>query len=510
MKSPRPALWGAVAAILFGAAIAAAQIPETPAAIPDTPAGQRMAAWLEVMNRAGDPEAERAFYDTQLAPGIREVFSFTAFQDMMAETRRDNPGIRFHAALASEPARLEALCRDANGRWLRIRVMVSPEAENRIAGFMIDDDADPPEVLNAGPAPDDAAFVRDVTAYVDGRTSQDRFSGTVLILRGDRTLVRGAWGEANRRYHVPNALDTKFNLGSMNKMFTAVAVAQLAARGLVDYDATVGTYLPDFSNPEVRDKVTVHHLLSHTSGMGTHFTDAFMDGSKTRFRVIQDYVPLFAGDSLAFEPGERFQYSNAGFFVLGLVVEAVSGQSYYDYVREHIYAPAGMTNTDCYDMDIPVSNVAVGYTEDRFDDPRENEDHAPWMDAAGGLRENTYLHSIKGGPAGGGFSTVEDLVRFARALTDGTLLDAEDLDRLTTAKSEPRERGDDVSGYGYGFRIHTIDGVRYFGHGGGFPGINGELRIYPEQGVVMAALANLDLAAGKVLDYAGRVLPRSE
>lgn len=286
-------------------------------------------------------------------------------------------------------------------------------------------------------------------------------------------------------------MDTKFNLGSMNKMFTAVAIAQLEERGLLSYDDVVGTHLPEYGNVAVRDTVRIRHLLTHTSGMGNHFTREFIEASKLMYRETEDYVDLFEEDELRFEPGSDWSYSNAGFYVLGLIVEAASGQSYYDYVREHIYAPAGMANSDSYDMDIPIKNLAIGYTRETFGDT-SGDDGARWMAETNGLRNNLFMHSIKGGPAGGGFSTTPDLIRFATALTGGRLVSPATLEVLTTPKPASPN-------YGYGFSVEDHGHLgRVYGHSGGFPGINGMLDIYADKGLVLAVLANVDGGAGLI------------
>jgi CubicO group peptidase (beta-lactamase class C family) len=278
----------------------------------------------------------------------------------------------------------------------------------------------------------------------------------------------------------------------MNKMFTAVAIAQLVEAGAVDWDDTVGRHLPDYPNARVRDEVTVEHLLTHSSGMGSHFTAEFMDASKLRFREPEDYLPLFVDEPLAFAPGSKFSYSNAGFFVLGLIVEAASGENYFDYVREHVYRPAGMLSTDSYDSDGTEPNLAMGYYVDD-----------------GTLRENTLLHSVKGTPAGGGYSTVGDLLRFALALREGRLLSPATLARMTTWHRERGLRDGVRRGYGYGFTLReTADGLRSFGHAGGFPGINGILEIYVDSPYVVAALANVDGGAERVAARARDLLPR--
>ena len=211
------------------------------------------------------------------------------------------------------------------------------------------------------PAADDEAFARELNTYLDQASVDDKFSGTVLVAKDGKPLFKKAYGLANKNTNTPNNVDTKFDLGSMNKMFTAIAIAQLVERGKLSFTDTVGKLLPDYPNKEVADKVTVHHLLTHTSGIPNYINEKFQ-ANLNNLKTVADYLPLFANDPLSFEPGAKWQYSNSGFTVLGLIVEKVSGQNYYDYVKEHIFKPAGMVNTDSYERDKEISNLAVGYT----------------------------------------------------------------------------------------------------------------------------------------------------
>jgi CubicO group peptidase (beta-lactamase class C family) len=200
---------------------------------------------------------------------------------------------------------------------------------------------------------------------------------------------------------------------------------------------------------------------------------------------VEDLIPLFSDDPLAFEPGEKMLYSNSGFVVLGWIIEKVSGQSYYDYVKQHIFEPAGMMNTDYYELDKPVPNLAIGYTKMGPDGKPTNE----W-------RNNLFMHRIKGGPAGGGYSTVEDLHKFALALKNHTLLSPEYTEILLTGKVDmaPGIK------YAYGFGDHRTDGMRFVGHNGGAPGINTEFRTSPESGYTIVVLSNYDRAAQPVAE----------
>ena len=188
----------------------------------------------------------------------------------------------------------------------------------------------------------------------------------------------------------------------MNKMFTAVSRDAARRAGKLSLDDPLAKFLPAGAmTPDVLTKVRIKHLLSHTSGLGSYFTDEW-DGSRARSSArVDDLMPLVKDETLQFEPGTRWSYSNTGMLVLGKVIEAASGQDYFDYVREHIYKPAGMTNTDAYELDRVNQNLAVGYEPERG------------RRTASSYRNNIFLHVIRGGPAGGGYSTVggSDAVR---------------------------------------------------------------------------------------------------
>ena len=300
---------------------------------------------------------------------------------------------------------------------------------------------------------------------VDLLAKEDLFSGVVLVTRGDKVVLERAAGYSDREAKRPNTLDTRFRIGSMNKMFTSVAILQLVDQRKISLDDTVGKYIPDYPAKDVAAKVKIRHLLTHTGGTGDIFGPDFAK-KRLELKTLDDYYQLYGGRALDVEPGYEFRYSNYGYILLGLIAEKASGISYYDYVRENIFAPAGMTATDSLPETESVPRRSVGYM--RSDGQwKPNADTLPW----------------RGTSAGGGYSTARDLLKFALALQSGKLLSKQRL-----AEASTPQFGD----YGFGFVTGGQGGLRRYGHGGGAPGMNGELRVYPESGLVVVVLSNLD------------------
>ena len=251
-------------------------------------------------------------------------------------------------------------------------------------------------------------LTRRLTIYLDSLSAIDQFSGLVVIAStsGGAPVFQRAYGMADRATHRDNNTETAFNLGSINKVFTATAIRQLAAAGKVDLDSSLARYLPDYPNKEVARRITIRQLLQMRSGIGGDIFGMPASGNSHDIRQNSDYLPLFAHEPLLFEPGTQNRYSNAGFVVLGLVIERVSGESYYDYVKRHIYEPAGMTRTAHYPADSLPANTAIGYT--RGSGPQAAPNAPP--------QPNTTMLPGRGSAAGGGYSTAQDLLRFLAAI----------------------------------------------------------------------------------------------
>ena len=268
----------------------------------------------------------------------------------------------------------------------------------------------PPGADDGGPRPSpipQAELVRRLSFSLDSLSRAGRFSGVAVLAKADRPVFQHAYGIADRATKRPNNLETAFNLGSINKVFTQIAIMQLAAAAKINLDSTLGKYWPDYPNQEVARKVSIRQLLRHTSGIGGNIFDPPASGKRNDIRSLKDYLPLFVNAPLQFEPGTRNAYSNAGYVVLGLLVERLSGEDYYSYVRKHIFEPAGMTRTGSFAVDSLPPNTAIGYTKGDQDAPVDAPVHPNVSELPG-----------RGSSAGGGYSTAQDLMKFLKALRE--------------------------------------------------------------------------------------------
>ncbi|MHC4236431.1 MAG: serine hydrolase domain-containing protein, partial [Planctomycetota bacterium] len=336
--------------------------------LPEGPTGNRITELLAAVN-SNDPEKVRAFVGEAFTPQFRDFAPMEEHLQIFASLYDQSKGLEFYGVRRYEeetPAdEVVVIVRNKLTQgWQAFVMNVRPEPPHRIAGLQFAP-ARPPSDLAPGKKLTDAELVEELQAFVRRLADADAFSGTVLLAKDGKVLFKGAYGLASKRFNAPNRIDTKFNLGSMNKMFTGVAVAQLVQGGKLSLDDSLSKFVStDWLPQDITEKIRIKHLLTHTSGLGSYFNERYMESSKLLFRELDDYKPLIADSTLAFEPGTDWQYSNTGMFLLGVVIEKVTGQNYFDYIRENIAKPAGMVNTDCYEMDKPVPNLAIGYSKE--------------------------------------------------------------------------------------------------------------------------------------------------
>jgi len=460
----------ACAAALAAVQPAAALAQPAPAAV--TPAEQALAGdLLAAVN--GGAAARAAFLDRRLAAETRmpraemakvlDAVALTAGRLSLDSVSRRGPFVRL---------RVKA----ANGRSGRIDLDVSPAEPGRIAGLI----TVPMPAAYQGPKVTGPLSRADLAQAIDRRVSdaadRDDFSGAVLVMKGDEVIYSGVFGQADKARGLPVTLETRFNLGSMDKQFTAVAIGQLMEQGKLTLDTRLIDVLPDYPNPAAARKITIRHLLTHSAGLGMMWERPGWDW-KLKYERVSELLPLFAKADPEFEPGTQAAYSNEGFLVLGAVIEKLTGRTWYDYVQENVFDRAGMTRTGYLTDDPAIPDRAIGY---RFVD----EDPLGF----GERRPNWEILSRRGNACGGGYSTVGDMVRFLQALRSGKLLKPETA-ALFTAQAEGGRPE-----YGFGFEHIPTAGRTIVGHDGGGPGsgINSDAKMVWETGYAYAVLGNYD------------------
>jgi CubicO group peptidase (beta-lactamase class C family) len=429
--------------LIVAAAAAAATAAQGPP--PARPATARLSAYVAAFN-SGEM--------TQMRKFIEEHFGETALRETSLDTRLaryQSASTRFRTmtiqrVVAEQADRSIALVATGNQQAFLLAAIVEPAPPHRLVAITLEMVDDPNDMVIPAPAKDVPALLEAVRGELDTRTKADEFSGVVLVARGEQVLFHEAYGPADRVKGVPNRRDTRFNLGSINKSFTQVAIHQLEKAGRLSLGDLIGKFLPDYPNKQAAEQVTIRQLLEMTSGIGDFFGPRYDATPKEAIRGIADYLPLFADRPLEFAPGTGYRYSNGGYVVLGAIIERVSGTDYYTYVREHVFKPCGMHATDSYARDARTPNLALGYT----------------TRGAGGRERVQNLATLpgRGSSAGGGYSTAEDLLRYVSALDTGKLV-------------LPDLRG--------GLAM-----------AGGAPGINAAIEWNRATGHVVIALANLD------------------
>jgi len=309
-------------------------------------------------------------------------------------------------------------------------------------------------------------------SFLDGLAARDLFSGAIRVEIGGRLVYEAARGLASRSYEVANTTATRFRIGSITKSMVRVAVARLIEDGAIDPDAPMRCYLPGYPDPAVASRVTIRHLLEHRSGLAElRFRDMIQRANRL-LRRPEDYFPYFATDPLQFAPGSRELYSNAGYIVLGAIVERVTGAPYETSLRRAVFEPAGMKDSGFHALDRVHRGVATGYWK------CEGRD-GPWC-------SNEGILEIEGTPSGGSYSTVADLSRFYHALAGGRLLP----DRWSHWIFTGAWPGDE-----------PVDRSRW--HAGWAGGAEGVSAVLAERGgVLVVVLSNQDEPAGEIVGTA--------
>lgn len=413
------------------------------------PAEARLEELLAAL-RAGDEDGLRTLVSEAFAPPFRDMAPMEMHLEQLGSMSRTLGDFSVEM-IQVEGERAEMVLRTAPGDLYDIGLEVEPGPPHRIAGVDFkphDEDLILPEFTE----------LSQVDAFLRGVAEQEKFGGVVLVERPGQPRFMRAYGLANHEAGIANTPKTSFDVGSITKSFTAVGILQLVESGKVELDAPLSRYLKGFPK-HIAEKVTIRHLLRMESGYGDYFSAPGYRARRGDMKSLDDMLAVIRKMELEFEPGTDERYSNAGYAILGGVIERVSGLSYPEYVRRHVFEPAGMTGSGFPSFaERGTAATAVGYTRDGGD----------------GLRRNLDLFPETASPAGGSFSTAEDLARFVRALRGDKLLSPKWTDFALTrfAPGETRRP------------VYAV--------AGGAPGVSAVLLYEADMDVLVVVLSNHD------------------
>ncbi|MDQ6892093.1 MAG: beta-lactamase family protein [Acidobacteriota bacterium] len=413
--------------VLFSlAAFCVFPAPATPApapTIPDTPEGRNIAALLAALAKP-EPAALREFITAHFAASALEQTPVEARVERFKGMAANIGPLELVRVVAAESGRAEFVARaKQSGDVMTITLDLDAAAERKIRGIRVEagqGGADQSREPAEAPKRSDADVAAAAGDWLAGLSGKDEFSGVVLLARKGVPFFQRAYGLADRERKIANTTETRFNVGSIGKAFTSAAIARLVREGRLTYTDTIRKVFPDSKIPSA-DRITVRQLLDMTSGLGDIFGPEFA-ANPHRLRELSDYLTVFETKPLKFEPGAGREYSNAGYIVLGLMIEKITGRKYRDVVAESVFGPAGMTETGLFAIDEPTPRRAVGYT--RRSETRSHEEAREKRGAAeasAARRPNTDMSPGRGSSAGGSYSTAGDLLKFANALAGGKI-----------------------------------------------------------------------------------------
>lgn len=439
--------------------------------MPDTEAGRIGAAVIAQIN-GGKPEETRQWVTTILSPSV-DAKAREVFHKQLALAARDSGGVDFvDARTQGPPGMLVVTVKGRRtGQLVAVVLLPDPQQPGKLVMadmFPVDDPAlyaDWPDTATS-----QAQIAQLAGDALDHLVKNNDFSGCVTVTDGARTIFDECRGLAERRFNVPISRGTRFHIGSMNKMFTAVAIAQLVEVGKLSWSDTLALRVPEYPDQAAANKITVWQLVRHMSALGDFLVPELYE-NREKFVEPADYLELIARQPMVGEPDGEWSYSNAGYMLLGRIIENASGQSYTDYIQHHVFAPAGMTDSGYDRVDDVVPGLAVGYfREGAF----STEWKADWLKVP-------YSAS----PAGGGYSTNADLLRFSAALRGGKLVKSATLEKMF---ENPVPAG--PGGYAAGFGDRVSSGRHIRGHAGGIEGTDANLAIVWETGATVALTSN--------------------
>ncbi len=449
---------------------AGARVPSSDPQIAPARLTDLLQAWLAAFN-ADSGAPYRAFLTKYQPDGLPYLDHDLAIRDASG-------GFQLLRSAITSPTQITGWVKDR--RWDRFsRVLLSLRDADHFSDIQFFDAPTPADFSIPRLSERDALSAFDAKLHAEAAAG--RFSGAVLVARDERVLLQRGFGMANLADRTANTPRTRFCLGSMGAMFTAVAMLQLVQHHRLSLGDTIARHLPDYPNASLAQKVTIEQLLTHTGGTGDIAGPTY-DGHSPAFESPATFIERYGKRALAFEPGSKWSYSDYGYVLLGAILERVTGRTFSAYCGEKIFRAAGMDATT--PLPSPGSGTAIAYT---------------------GAFGTSFkpLPPYYGTPAGGEYSTVGDLFAFARAIQSNRLLDQTSTRLLTTGKINTG-----TGSYSLGFHVASRNGVPSYGDEGSAPGVSGEFTIYPRHGYITVVLCNrgypIELNAGA---YIGARLP---
>ena len=413
--------------------------------LPSTPAGSALAAWLEAYN-TGD--------SVRIAATLARLYTAEALARRSAAERaggvmgwrRDYGGFAPARIDSVQSGMIVVTVRESLTRgWGMLFVEVDSASPAKVTGVSLIPFVEPSDWRRVERVGGDGVLGGRLSGLAEQLASAGAFRAVVLVTRGEQVLLHRGYGMA---------ADSSFELASVSKMFTAVATLQLVEQGRLSTDATIAAVLPEYPPGASATEVTIHHLLTMSSGIPDLFRSPRYRGRQDQFRTLRDHWPLFVESPLEFSPGTQWSYSNSNFMILGSVIEQVSGESFADYIRRYVLDRAGMSRTTV------------------------------------------------GSPAGGGRSTAVDMAAFGRAFLGGRLVGAEMVARAIAGYIATEYGGRD----GFGLETRDWNGVRIVGHGGAYPGVSNQVDFFPGQGYSVVVLSNVNRSGAQALANYARML----
>jgi CubicO group peptidase (beta-lactamase class C family) len=465
------------------------------------PAVTRLRELLAVVN-SGDAAAMKAYLQANSVDPLTGQGWSSMLLPMVLELYRSSHGLELVrvdtiGAQQFQPQRagttVGILRNKATGDEQPLAITIEPGPPYRLNGLpILHPGLVATLVPRAAPAPmAESAQLQEIGAYLKRLADADIFSGVVVIARDGQPILSQAYGYADRDKKIPNTLSTPFMLGSMNKLFTGLAIGQLVERGMLSYEDPLSKFLPDFPDWESAKRIKIKHLLSHTAGLGDYSRSKAYFDALDRIRTVAALVDVIGREPPKFEPGTQWAYSNSGFVILGRVIEVVTGEDYYDYMQKNVFAPAGMTSASfpIYPKS-GVASVPMAYPyEVAFKD-----DRLQYVNKLG-------VDFRRASPSGVGIASALDLIALANALNAGRVVKPETFRLHASPKPELA-----APNYGYGFAVgmRQANNRLLVGHGGNAFGSCTEFGTLKDTPYTIIILSNLTI--GTCVSVTGKIL----